>query len=160
MCQRELRGQMIPQIGYIYTFEGTCFITIAMDEVNEQNLEEYDPDLVEKYDGLDSDDDDEVEVIKKEDPRYRTRTLVYFTPEGVMAHGQLEHSPEFPTYAENFVVDGYEILCPVNIWCEVICRSGRRYLLCQSNDFVYADDPDTLDVLDVFQEGWKFTEQG
>ena len=25
-------GQMIPQIGYIYTYEGTCFITLAMDD--------------------------------------------------------------------------------------------------------------------------------
>jgi hypothetical protein len=86
---------MIPQIGYMYTYDGTCFITLAMDDVNEQDLEEYDPDLVEKYDRPDSDDDGEVEVIKKDDPRYRTRTLVYFTPDRVMAHGQLSHSPEF-----------------------------------------------------------------
>ena len=31
---------MIPQIGYIYTYEGTCCITLAMDDVNEQDLEE------------------------------------------------------------------------------------------------------------------------
>ena len=53
-------GQMIPQIGDIYTYEGTCFITPAMDDVNEQDLEEYDPDLVEKYDGPESEDDGEV----------------------------------------------------------------------------------------------------
>jgi hypothetical protein len=51
---------MIPQIGDIYTYEGTCFITPAMDDVNEQDLEEYDPDLVEKYDGPESEDDGEV----------------------------------------------------------------------------------------------------
>lgn len=51
---------MIPQIGDIYTYEGTCFITLAMDDVNEQDLEEYDPDLVEKYDGPESEDDGEV----------------------------------------------------------------------------------------------------
>lgn len=33
---------------------------------------------------------------------------------------------------------------------EVICRSGRRYLLCQSVDYVYVHDPDTLEVFDVF----------
>lgn len=151
-------GQMIPQIGYIYTYEGTCFITLAMDDVNEQDLEEYDSDEVGKYDGPDSGDDGEFEVIKKDDPRYVTMELVYFTPDGMMAHGQLEHSPEFPAYAENYLVDGYEILCPENIWCEVICRSGRRYLLCQSIDFVYAHDPYTLEVLDVFKEGWQWSD--
>ena len=146
-------GQMIPQIGYIYTF------TIAMDEVNEQNLEEYDPDLVEKYDGLDSDDDDEVEVIKKEDPRYRTRTLVYFTPEGLIAHGQLEHSPEFPAYAENYVIDGYEVLCPENIWCGGFAGVAS-VLLCQSIDFVLLMTRIRLKCLMCLKEGWQFAEQG
>jgi len=50
------------------------------------------------------------------------------------------------------VVDGYESLCPENIWFEVICRCGRRYLLCHSAGFVYAYDPETLDVLEVFKE--------
>ncbi len=40
-----------------------------MDDVNEQDLEEYDPDLAEKYDGPDSYDDGEFEVIQKSDPR-------------------------------------------------------------------------------------------
>ena len=62
---------MIPQIGYIYTYEGTCFITLAMDDVNEQDLEEYNPDLVESYDR--PEDDGEFEVIKKGDPRYENR---------------------------------------------------------------------------------------
>lgn len=78
-------GKMIPQIGYIYAYEETCFVTLAIDEVNKQDLDEYDPDLVEYYD---RNDDREYGVTKKSDPRYRTRGLVHFTPEGVMAHGQ------------------------------------------------------------------------
>lgn len=119
-----------------------------MDDVNEQDLEEYNPDLVENYDR--PDDDGEFEVIKKSYPRYETRTLVYFTRDGVMAHGQLEHSVEFPAWGET---EGVDYFCEENIWCEVICRSGCRYLLCQSIDFIYAHDPDTLEVLDVFKWG-------
>ncbi|KAF5092044.1 Tetratricopeptide repeat protein [anaerobic digester metagenome] len=146
-------GQMIPQIGYIYTYDGTCFITLAMDDVNEQDLEEYDPDLVESYDR--PDDDGEYEVIKKGDPRYEARTLVYFTPDGVMGHGQLEHSPEFPAWGES---RGEDYFCEENIWCEVICRSRNRYLLCQNIDFIYAHDPVTLVVLDVFKWGVNWSD--
>ncbi|HOW05831.1 tetratricopeptide repeat protein [Methanospirillum hungatei] len=147
-------GQMNRVTAYVYSHEGLCFMTFVVDEVDDEDLVEYDPDEVEMYDG--PDDDGEVEGIEKDDPRYETRSLVYFTPDGVMAHGQLEHSPEFPAYAENYEVGGYEVLCPDNIWCEVLCRSGHRYLLCQSIDFVYAHDPDTLEVLDVFRFGVKW----
>lgn len=70
-----------------------------------------------------------------------------------MTKGQLEHSSEFPAWLE---CEGENDICEENIICEVICRSGSRYLLCQSVDFVYAIDPDTLEVLDVFKKGWNW----
>ena len=50
-------------IGYIYTWKGTCFITLAVDDVDENDLEDYDPDEVGKYDRPERDDDGEFEVI-------------------------------------------------------------------------------------------------
>ena len=147
-------GQMNRETAYLYSYDGMSFLTPVMDEVDEQDLEEYDPDLVENYEQ--PFDEEVFEVIKSGNPRFITRNIVYFTPEGVMAHGKLQHSPEFPAYVDKVRPDGREIICPNNIWREVICRSGRRYLLCLSIDYVYVHDPYTLQSFDVFKEGYEW----
>lgn len=145
------QGQMILQTSFVYEYDGIWFMTPAMDDLDEKDLVEYDPDETQEYEKKESDDFSD--LIKKKDPRYWTQTLVYFTPEGVLAHGRLQHSPGFPGWAESSNVDGHMVFCPRNICAEVICRSNRRYILCISVDLVYAHEPDTLMTYDVFKEG-------
>ena len=130
---------------------------------------EDEPDLSD----LDSDDDPddnevknqldrvcgEYEIISTTDERFKPREAIVFYPFGrfqIFEHG---HSPVLPAWNDNCSLDDEEKVCPDDIVCEVVTRSGRQYLLCFCVDFVYAQDCETLKKFDVFNEQEKFCEK-
>jgi tetratricopeptide (TPR) repeat protein len=78
-------GQINREMACVYSYEGTCFMTFVMDEVDEKDLVEYDPDEIESYDQ--PADDKNGTCIQKEDSRYQTRMLVYCTPDWCIGAG-------------------------------------------------------------------------